>query len=105
MNQIGSEDEIPIWDRRAFGIQVPFLSILNLNWKSFHMFKLLLRSHLLQKAFPRLEKPVTANSDLFRHFSETGAGSIFNLNGASGLYQQIFLTSLNCWQALFIFYY
>ncbi|KAF3335222.1 hypothetical protein FCM35_KLT19729 [Carex littledalei] len=53
VNEIGSEDDVPIWGRRAFGTQ---------------------------KAFPQLEKPVTANSDFFRHFSETGFASIFDSN-------------------------
>ncbi|KAF3338071.1 hypothetical protein FCM35_KLT18658 [Carex littledalei] len=43
------------------------------------------------KAFPQLEKPVTANSDFFRHFSETGFASIFDSNGES---VEIFLEGL-----------
>ncbi|XP_078170136.1 uncharacterized protein LOC144564416 [Carex rostrata] len=63
-NEIGSEDEYPIWGRRAFG---------------------------MQKAFPQLEKPVTANSDFFGHFSGTGFASIFDSNGES---VEIFLEGL-----------
>ncbi|XP_078170567.1 uncharacterized protein LOC144564830 isoform X1 [Carex rostrata] len=64
VNEIGYEEEYPIWGRRAFG---------------------------MQKAFPQLEKPVTANSDFFGHFSGTGFASIFDSNGES---VEIFLEGL-----------
>ncbi|KAJ3688879.1 hypothetical protein LUZ61_018043 [Rhynchospora tenuis] len=53
VKEIGSEDEVSNWGRRAFGIQ---------------------------KAFPPLEKPLTANSDFFECFSNAGLASIPHSN-------------------------
>ncbi|KAJ4734211.1 hypothetical protein LUZ62_018199 [Rhynchospora pubera] len=53
VKEIGSEDEVPIWGRRAFGIQ---------------------------KTFPSLEKPLTANSDFFECFSKAGLASSSHSN-------------------------
>ena len=46
---------------------------------------------------------MTADSDFFGHFSGTGFASIFDSNGESGLYPQIFILALNCWQVNFHF--